>query len=264
MSLIRNGSFERGDTEFWVMNTGESFDAATDEKKYGTYSGKLVTATGELGEVETLDFTAVKPHQTIDVSLQVMSSGTDLIYVYLEEYTEGHVFIRYHVMLVKTLSGAWTRYEAQDIVGAECAYVKLRIRQAASAGIRNLWIDAVCMEVLKPEDMVIRVMELCDINNATASGDTHTDLKWMLGYRSYYAEVDCTSLTGTNPTLDIDVCEFDQRGNERVLGCFTQIVGATDQRVGIALPIGRGVYVKYTEGGTWTDCDFEVRMIGVR
>jgi hypothetical protein len=108
------------------------------------------------------------------------------------------------------------------------------------------------------------VRELCNETNETGNGNSIADAQEMLGCTDYYAEIGVTSFTGTNPTMDVEVREYDQIGYLRVLGTFTQVTAATNQRVGIARPIGDRLHAIWTMGGVVTDADFVITVIGVR
>lgn len=264
MNLIRNGGFETGDTRFWDMTAGVSFEADPLEQKYGTYSGLLSMTNVTGGSVQSGDYLEVEPYQILDFSAQILPNGFDTIYIYVREYTEDLSFIRNRTLWTGTPAAAWLNVASQIRLGGEVCYVQLRFYVEVNATPSEFNIDSVILNKVDMRQIPTKTVELCNLSNLTASGDTTDVLKDLYGFSTYYADIDITSLTGTTPTLDVEICEYDAYGNERVLGNFSQFDGAGDQRVGVAPPVTGDIYVKYTEGGTWTDCDFRVTLIGVR
>lgn len=264
MNLIRNGGFETGDVRFWDLVAGVSFEADNSEQKYGTYSGNLAMTGATGGVITTRDYIAVNPYEVIDFSAQILTNGSDDLYVYIKEYTEDLSFIGHRQLHHLVLPAAWTNLKSQFRLGAEVNYIQLSVHVVLGATPSNMYFDSVILNKVESVGIPARSVELCNLTNLTASGDTTSDLKDLYGFREYYAEIDVTSMTGTTPTCDVTICEWDIFGNERVIGTFTQFNGVTDQRIGIGAPITGDMYVKYVMGGTVTDCDFKVGVIGVR
>lgn len=264
MNLIRNSGFEVGDTRFWEMTSGVSFAVDSANQKYGTYSGKLSMTGVSGGAIQSGDYLEVRPYQIVDFSAQVLASSFDGLYVYIQEYTEDLEYIGTRLLYYKVLPATWTNIKSQVRIGGEVCYARLRFYVDVCVSPTEMYFDSVIFNTVEIDDIPVKAIELCNLSNLTASGDTSSDVKDLYGFRDYYADIDVTSVTGTNPTCDVTICEFDMYGNLRVLGTFTQFNGVTDQRVGIAPPITGDMYVKYVMGGTVTDCDFKVSVIGVR
>lgn len=262
---LRNAGFERGDLSFWEVGLGATLELETGEVYRGSYSGKVTTATApNAASVTHSDMVAVEYGSIAAIATRIKMVAGDSVSIRARLLDADLNQIRVLNLKDISASGSWELLQSEYVVEKDVSYISFYLSITAGLGAAVEYIDSMYINILSLNDGVLGVIELCDLEDLTASGDTSADEHRMYGFRNYYAEVECTSLTGTNPTLDIEICETDQYDNERILGQFSQLSAAGDQRVGIAAPIGKGMYVKYTEGGTWTDCDFKVSVIGVR
>lgn len=264
MNFLRNGSFELGNENFWGALGSGTHEIQTDTIWIGAYALKVDEAGIGTPGVHSLDYEDVMVGDVIDLHAWVRSTPALGWRMRIYTYDADGMSIDYHD--VGWLSGAttWKEMFGQYHVPSGVSYIRVGVGAVIAAGTADLYIDGI--EAQKVHDMTAFMIrrEIANLSNLTASGNTSAAPFNLYGGESYYAEVECTSITGTNPTLDIEVCELDSYGNERILGVFTQITAAANQRVGIARPIGSEMYINYTEGGTWTDCDFKVSVIGVR
>lgn len=264
-NLIRNGGFERGDAEFWDVISDDTLAASTVMHLWGLYSGKITSVGTGTIRFATDDFLEVKPSAIVNLSFWVYGVAGKTMEVRIDKYNADGTSIGSETIISQSLYADWTSYTAQYTIDEEAIYIKVDFRILSPGDGDVYYFDDVSLIHLDNVYPSLRVTKIAQVQNAVASGDTTATKYYMLEFTDYYAEINCASLTGTTPTLDVDVCELDQVSNEVVLGSFAQIAaGGGDERISISNPIGKGMYVKYTEGGTWTDCDFEVSIIGVR
>lgn len=263
-NLIRNTGFEAGNTNFWTVSSGDTFAADTGDKKYGTYSGKLTSVGTGTIVLETDDYIPVNLNGIYNLSFWFIGAAVKALSVRVEMYDKDLSYIDKEIVISKDCTIAWALYEAQFICPVEVEYVKIEFRITAPLDTMCFWIDNAVFESCISEGSIIRIERLANILSVVASGDTFDDRMDIQEFEHYYADLRCTSLTGSTPLLDIDVVERTEAGADIVVGSFAQLNGAGSERIKLTNATGRTMYVKYTEGGTWTDCDFTVDIIGKR
>ena len=264
MNKLRNGSFERNSLDFWGAVAYANMIVVDTEQNEGAYSGQVTTTAIDTVTVRHNDNIEVVGGKLLYAEVYLKMDAGEEAALRLRYYDADLNYIGSSMSRILTGSGIWQKlgHGFKTISGA--VYTSLEVRYY-STGIGDVfYVDSAYLELISVDELVLGGVELCQLYNIVATGDTADTPEFLGGYRVYYADIDCTSMTGTNPTMDVEVCELDEYSNERILGCFTQLTAVADQRVGISPPIGRGVYVKYTKGGTVTDCDFRVYLTGMR
>lgn len=262
---LRNRGLELGGISFWEVDIIGRLLIETGEVHRGAYSLKVTAdSTIHRAYLRHIDYIPVEAGDIIDMEVYVKGAAGDNVALMAERFDADLNNLETQSIKYTPFTGDWQSLRSQYIVDTGIAYCRLYLATYATAGAPITYIDDASVSIFDRTKVGEMVIEIADLTNKTASGNTSTDRFKMFGFRGYYAEIEVTSMTGTNPTCDLTVCEHDQYGNERVLGTFTQFNATTDQRVGIAAPIGDGMYVKYVMGGTVTDCDFKVSVIGVR
>lgn len=264
MNKLRNGGFDRGNFDFW----GELYDCTgavvTASPHRGTHCLELTSTNVGGTYINHGDYIPVEGYELIDVSENIKATVANDFTIRMLYYDDDLTLIASSSSRAITGTGMWQELRSNFKAIPEAVYVKPQFRYD-STGIGQTWkLDTTFLNLISLDNLIISEVVLASLTNKTASGDTSDDPKPLLGFKDYYADLSCTSLTGTTPTLDIDVCDLDWIGNEVVLGSFTQLNGVGSERIKIDPPINDQVYVKYTEGGTWTDCDFKVNLTGVR
>lgn len=262
---LRNAGFELGSTKFWSVVTSGSLVIEDSEINRGSYSGKITTDAGsKWAFIKHHDLIQIDEGAIVNYGIWIKGVAGDTFYFKARTYDINGVVVDSVEMKTVTLSGSWQHVLGQYVAGNEDVYVQLYVDIRSAVGSAINYIDDASCTIMNADESLYRAEEIAYILNETTSGDTTADKHRLLGLKEYYAEINVTSMTGTTPTCDVTVCERDQSNNERVLGTFTQFNAITDQRVGIAPPIGTGVYVNYVMGGTVTNCRFKVYVIGVR
>ena len=264
MNLIRNGGFETGDDSFWEHTGSGTFTVQSIEKAHGTYAGKLALLSGQQGELMSIDYHPVEHGELYNIVAYIKGSNAKPMYFKFYEYDGDLNLIRSTNVNSTECKTAFTAMYGDYSPSVECVYLRISVLFYALTVATDFYLDSVGLKRFITQNGVILTEKIADISDAVASSDTSGDRRYLRGFNTYYADMRCTSLTGTNPTCDITIVEKDRNGRERVLGTFAQLSGAGDERISVNPPIGTGVYVKYVEGGTWTDCDFVVYLTGVR
>lgn len=264
-NLIRNGGFERGDITFWEALGNATLEASTDDQLYGVYAGKITALAGTYVGARSLDYIAVSEGDVVAVSagyISVTTLGRDCWYV-LELYDDDGIFIRGLESVDREVLGLWDEWRAQFIIPSGISYARVVWYMDNIVTGRVYYLDNVSVAIIETGKTLKLERELVSLTNHAASHDYPELSEYVLGMNEYYAEIDVTAVAGTTPTMTVYIKEYDTYGNERVLGQFTEVTAITDQRVGIAKPLG-AVWVSTDVGGTTPTFTFEVSVIGVR
>jgi hypothetical protein len=99
------------------------------------------------------------------------------------------------------------------------------------------------------------------VNQVVSLGATKVDTIKARDHKQADADfyLDVTALTGTAPTVDIDVTAVIG-GVTHILGSFTQATGVTKEKINVP-NCPANVLLTYTEGGTVTDADLTVNCV---
>lgn len=264
MNLIRDGGFGRGDTKFWETIGDGVFSISDTGTMHGSYCGLLDLTIGDTLIVIPKDYIEIRFGQLLFANYYIKSSGGGVYTTKLYEYDGELNLIKTTDRPAGHYSAGYRQVQAMLNPTPATEYVRIGVQVYVEEDSPEIRIDTLYASLLNGEDALVYHVEMINSGMLIASGDTDDDLIDMLGFNDHFADIECTVLAGTNPTLDVDVVELDVYGNEKLLGSFTQLAAIGHERISITCPIGTGMYVKYTEGGTWTDCRFKVTATGVR
>jgi len=263
MNLIRDGGFARGDTKFWEHTGSGTFSIDGSEAKYGTYCGKMVVPAVEYGFLRAKDYIDIKFGQVLYLNYHIKAELQTYYATVFYEYDGDLNLINTTIIERGYVTTSYLYVEDVLLVLPASEYVRVAVRITDEEAETTAYIDSFMCIIMETGDAYACNRELCDLKLLTSSGDTSGTPIRLVGFAEYYAVIDCTRVDGTTPTLDVDIIELDVYDNERVLGSFTQLSAVGDERISLLSPTGGDIYVKYTEGGTWTQCEFKVSLAGV-
>lgn len=264
MNLMRNAGFERGDLDFWVSAGDGSAVVSDADPMYGTYHAVVTVAMGDGHALYSADYIPIVFGQIMVFNWYALSTGGGQTYARFYEYDSDLNLLATTDRRGGDASVSYKQYQAMLSPQPNTEYVRIGVYVYADEAPAVFKVDSCYASTLSGDDPLVYRIEIASIAGAVSSFNTSLTPYDMLGFDSYYADIDCTVLAGTNPTLDLTVCETDVYGNEKVLGTFAQLNAVGHERITIDRPIGDGMYVKYVEGGTWTNCTFDVTVTGVR
>ena len=258
MNLIRNGGFERGNTDFWSIDTGGYLEVTGSLPKYGSYCG-VITSSGALPEVLlNNDFIEVSSYDLIDILFWVKSTSLynaqAVIYCYDSDYS----FIKSLTGYARAMDGTWLPIRTQIPVMEGVAYIRAGVYISVSSSGDIFYVDGYTCNIVKRDNCISGYTTLLAQGERTASGDTMGDKKDLQMYNTFFADLNVTYVGGTSPTLDVSVYEYDSTGHEVLIGTFTQVTAVSRERIALSNCTGRTLYVKYTIGGTDPDFVFEI------
>ena len=264
MSLIRNGGFERGDTEFWEVIGNGVLAIDNTNPLYGNYSA-IVTATGS-GDITLLstDYIKIKPYQIIETLGYIKYINADWAFPVLYMYDSNYSYIGY-------LSGMWiknnntyVKMNSQFQIPSGCVYVRFGIRMYQPSTFEPFYIDGIALDYVNVDGGMSGVKQLLAMDAYNANGDTQENAQDLMQFSTYYAEVYCAIVGGTSPTLDITVKEINPVGDVSILGSFPTINAVGNYKLSLTNCVGKEVFIVYTLGGTDPVFDFKVGLVGKR
>ena len=262
MSLIRNGGFERGNIQFWEVESGGTLEIDNTNQKYGNYCGKFTAAGTAGGVILSSDYVDVKPYQIVDGILYMKSATTRQAYLIMHLYDADYSLIDTQVGTYVANDGTYVEMQNQFIVPPGCAYIRFGVEINSSAAGEVFYFDGAGLEIIGVEGGFCGVVELLPFDAYTASGGTYYSSKTMQQYSTYFAELYCNYVSGTSPTLDVEVREINWIGQWVSLASFTTVTAAEDQRIDLPHCQGNQMYLIYTIGGTDPEFDFGVAVVG--
>ena len=264
MSLIRNGGFERGNTDFWEVITGGTLEVSTISPLYGSYCGKFVGDGSYNSVLLSKDYIDVKPYQILDGIIYMKSATSIQCYVIFYAYDADYSLITTQEGVWVTNDGTWKELTGQFTVPVGCAYVRFGINFHHTTSGDIFYLDGAGVEVMDIDSALSGSIVLRDVAEATASGNTWAQSKSITQFSTYFALLHVDYAGGTSPTLDIDVKESTPLGNGVLLASFAQATASGDQAIDLPYCWGNGLYIDYTIGGTSPDFYFGVAVVGKR
>ena len=264
MSLIRNGGFERGNTDFWEVETGGTLQVSTVSPKYGTYCGVYTSSGNVYEDIINKDYIEVSPYDIINLVGWIKSGSSREVVFFIYMYDSDYGYIGALYSRSKFMDGYWDKFHLQFTLPDQCAYIRVGIGVYSSVSGEVFYIDGIGLDIITSQESISGVVDLLSKILISSSGDTSDDKKDMKQFSSYYAQLRCSAAYGTTPTLDVTVCELDEFDYEIELASFSQVTGAGYQTIQLPLSQGSGMYIKYTLGGTNPQFNFGVAVIGKR
>ena len=260
--LIRNGGFERNDIDFWTVYLGSATVTNTD-KHAGYYSVKLSCGSMNTVYLETKDYIEVSPYELYRVLTWVKSVSwtyiEGLIYYYDSDYQS---ISAYELELFKeTGSFDWTRKECYFSVPTDASYISLAYHAVGTNGTYG-YIDSISLAQLDIKDIAAMHVALVEEENLTTAGTYYSDEFFVGMWERAIFGLNCTSLTGSSPTLDVSVEVYIPDVDIWIpVLTFNQLTSSGSEVKTLNDVHGWLLRVKYVLGGSVTDCDFKVGAV---
>ena len=264
MSLIRNGGFERGNTDFWEVMSGGTLEISSVSPLYGSYCGKFISSGDTLEDIISSDYISVISHQILDTIGYMKSTASRKVYPLIYLYDADYSFIEVYQSFGKWLDASYSEFHNQFEVPVGCAYIRFGYRIYSSASGEVSYLDAVMADLLSSESGMSGSECLIDYQILAASGDTSADKRDMQQFSGYFAQLSCTYAGGTSPTLDMTICEVNGEETELEIASFPQITATGTYLLELPNMLGKGIYCKYAVGGTSPQLQVTLNVIGKR
>ena len=264
MSLIRNGGFERGNTDFWEVESGGSLEISNISPLYGTYCGKFTANTTSDPVVLSSDYIDVKPYQIVDMVLYLKSAASKSCILTMHYYDADYTLIGTDYGNWTAMDGTWVLLNNQFYIPSGTAYIRVGFTIHSPDVNDIFYIDGAGLEIISDTGSFSGIVELLPFESYTASGGTYSSAKTIQQYTTYFAELYCNFVSGTSPTLDVEVKEINWKGQSCHIADFSTVTTDGDYRIDLPHCWGNEMYVVYTIGGTDPEFDFGVVVIGKR
>ena len=260
--LIRNGGFERGNLDFWKVTHG-SVNVVSDVKKRGNRAAKFICGAFGVVELDNKDYIEVTPFSLYKFTGWFKNVNLTKMQVLVFFYDSDIQHISGGDLTLWEKSGTydWTFAEEWFTVPVESSYIALGIAGTGSSGEYG-YIDSISLQEADLSKLAVYTRELLSKTNFTSTGTFYSDeyFSGVWKYAEFYLNV--TSLTGTDPTLDVTIQAYDpSTGLWKDIAVFEQVTSSDTQLKVATAGLGWKVRVKYTTGGSLTDGDFIVGAV---
>jgi len=263
--LIRNGSFERGNYDFWTCLG--AFEIQSAEKKYGSYASKITIGADFIGMLATKDYIPVSPYALYKFT-GWLKNAQDILHLIVAQTFDGDLqAIGGDGIPLVRQEGVfdWTKVECFFAIDDEASYIKIGDGMAGGDGDIG-YHDAFSLLRLNVENIIVHNETLVAVEDLAAD-DTYYSEEFFTGlWKIGEFVLDVTSLTGTTPTLNVTIEAYDPTTETWItMITFTEATGVTTekkQNINAAyIGLGWENRVKYVTAGTITDCDFKVGAV---
>lgn len=261
--LVRNGSFERGNLDFWEIDTYGVVTVQTAEKKYGTYAAKLVGSTLNQYRLLNRDYISVSIADVFHIGCwikggEAAQSHFLRVYTYDADYNG----IDQIDIISMVTPAAWSYLEGAVSLSEGISYIRV-VLMGKSTAAAPLYADAFsCQQYSLDEDGYLGVL-LAAVTNQTIKATYYLTQYFSGLWKHAEYTLYCSSLTGTSPTLDVTIQGQDEKTtiwNDLLV--FQQLDAAGSEFKTVLSGLGWKQRVKYVLGGTAvTDCDFKVGVV---
>ena len=262
-NLIRNGGFERGNTDFWTAYDEKSFAADTTLPYKATYNGKLIADGANQPYIMPNDYFLLSVGEIVYFECYLRS--TDMFSVGIEAVYYDENLDEIETVVYERLNPGTSAY-AQAIVaipGIEGAlYVRPKIHMLDSTDNRFLRVDNVLMYKFRPDEVMASEMIMMDENNISSAGNKYG--KWVLtpAFKEGEFILYVNACAGASETVDVTIqsrMSHDSVDLDHDIATFTQVTAPSQQQVLLVTAgLGMKIQAKAVIGGSPTDVDILV------
>ena len=262
MSLIRNGGFERGNTDFWTVETDGTLEINDTDQKYGNYCGKYTVGSDVDPAVLNSDYIEVDPFDLINLLGWIKSSSVTGVWIAIYTYDADYSYIGTIKGMGRDMDGTYININTQIMIPEGVKYIRAGYMPQSGSG-NILYFDGFSVNILNADKIITGYVNLIDIHNASGTADTLSDRKDLQMYKTFEADLIVSWAGGTSPTLDVTIYEKTSGIPPQIVGTFTQATGVTNERITLTHCTGKELYIGYVVGGTDTPkFDFTVDVLG--
>jgi len=261
--LLRNGSFERGNLDFWEVYIGTAV-VQTAEVARGNYAVlctvPAIFAVGLRGK----DFLPVRGGELYKMVGSFKNVDATGLTCGVICYDSARNTIPGGSLIVMEKGGAydWTVLKGYFEIPEEASYMKAHFIFAGTEGQYG-YADALSLERMDISKIATRQVEMVSVVDLTAK-DTYYSAEFFTGLwlQAEYA-LYCSSLTGTVPTLNVTIQGYDPSTEQwKDILVFQELTTAGSEFKTVLSGLGWEQRVKYVLGGdAVTDCDFIVGAV---
>ena len=262
---VRNGSFERGNLDFWTVFSGTLEEIQTTIKRRGSYALK-VTSTGA-GQIKARhnDYHKVSSRALLRLGVAGYPDVNATLVIKVQCFDSSYNSIGWIYDSYSITGTQWTYKEWIKKVLPETVYIQAEVWITGATGLTIQYLDTIYLEVLEIDKYGTDEEELINIINETTEHTAYGEEFFTGLWREAEYSLKCTSLTGGTPLLDVAIQAYDPTiGDWTDILTFIQLgVGGGSERKVLTSGLGWIERVKYVTAdvGVLTDCDFKVGVI---
>ena len=258
--LIRNGGFERGNFDFWVLGAGTiTIENVTTMR--GNYSAKMVEPAIGVTSLTTKDYTEVFEGEIYRLTGWLKSVDLTAMVIIILTYDEELNTVSGAAIELKTLSGFfdWSLIHEHFVIPEDVSYIRVTI-EAQGTDTEYGYIDSFSLQRIDVEKLAVSEELLIEVENETSLGTQYGEEFFTGMWKEAEYDFYCTSLTGTAPDLDVTIQGLDPNTEQwKDVLVFQKLEAAGGEFKTVLSGLGWKQRVKYVTSGTAvTDCDFKV------
>lgn len=254
-NLLRNGGFERGDTQFWTPYDYGSFAATTVGEYRGTYCGKLIGAGVDEPYIICTDYISIEEG---DAFVFRLAAGAVPYYTMTPQvifYDEDLVELTTENLVTFALSAAeWRTYVDIITYYKEARYFRIKLKQTTTTIGNYTLFDAASLHKLARLTSIYDEVLLHEKVETEDLTTYYSDTYVAAQAKEAVFELDVTWKYNETGTLDVSIQTYDRHtGNWITIATFNQVTTTLGEQV-LVVTAGIGALVRAigTVGGTDT------------
>lgn len=252
-NLLRNGGFERGDTEFWADAFAASFEASEVQKYKGTYSGKLTAGVIDYPWIENNDYIAIGEGEAFVFEGHCYPSNVYTLTPRIAYYDEGLVWLETRTYLPQLLGiTQWTKF--MDVVtgvpGAE--YMLVRLIHNYQGNGTYTYYDNLSLKKIDPRTMVGTSIDIFEDQYMEGPYEWIDPHIASIGYHEGLFILSVSAKDNDTGTLNAVIQTYDRWDNEwHDIATFNEVTTVLGQQVLVVTAgLGEIIRAKITTAGT--------------
>jgi len=260
--LIRNGGFERNNTDFWESLSGV-LEVQTDEKKFGTYAGKVTCEAAGAGVTVVKDYIEVSEGELFKSSVQLKNTAAAAtLYHMYQTFDSDLGYMGDYIINSKAGAFAWFEFIQWFTIIKGISYIRPFVRPLLGAPDDIFYIDSMSLQRIDTEKLGVRDVSLLKLTNICADATAYSQEFFTGIWKHAEYHLYCTSLTGTTPTLNVTIQGYDPSTEQwKDVLVFQELDDAGSEFKTLLSGLGWKQRAKYVTAGTVTDCDFTLGVV---
>lgn len=260
-NMIRNGGFERGNTDFWDGQNGSAFEVVTTPVHAGTYAVKIVAQTGPSPTIKPNDYFEIGLDETAALELWLRGSAAAGVHLWMYFYDEELILIKSFRVVPFNLSTTEYVQYLFDISGIEGSkYFKPMVYFNATVIGQVLYLDSVSLYKSDPKTSAGRTHQIYKSGTLNSAGTYYSDMFYVAPFTQGEFKLWVDSCLGTSETVDVTIESkslYDEQWH--TIATFTQVtVSDVLQVIVLSAGLGGVLRSKTVIGGNPSSVDLDI------
>jgi len=261
--LIRNGSFERGNLDFWTTVLG-TVTIDTAEVMRGTYSAKLVTGDTNNAKIYTKDYIPLAGHELYKLTAWLKSVDLAETWLVADFFDADYDVIAGAMNTLSKTAGVfdWTLQTYYFNTPPEASYMRIYVLMVGLAAGKIGYADAFSLQQIREQELTVERQDMVSVANLVADATAYSQEFYTGIWKHAEYHLYCTSLTGTTPTLNVTIQGYDPLTEQwKDVLVFQELDDAGSEFKTLLSGLGWKQRAEFTTAGTITDCDFKLGVV---